>query len=93
MLQRYVRYANTPSNTFPPTGVTWTTVADHLIDFDLQYLDDAGTVISTGTLSATQRGAVRRIVFLLEGFNAVGPQGGTQTILLESEVLVRNLDL
>lgn len=90
-LERFVRYANTPSPLAPSLG--WTTVADHLTDFDFQYLDSAGSMISTGTLTATERAAVRRIVFFLEGFADVGAQGASQLIQLESEVLVRNLDL
>jgi len=90
-LERFVRYANTPSTTAPTNG--WTTVADHLTDFDLQYLDASGAVISTGTLTAAQRASVRRVVLFLEGFDTVGARGGSQLIQVESEVLVRNLHL
>ena len=90
-LERFVRYANTPSTLAPSVG--WTTVADHLTDFDLQYLDDSGSVISTGTLTAAERATVRRIVIFLEGFADVGARGGSQLLQIESEVLVRNLDL
>ena len=38
-LERFVRYGNSPSSVFPPTGASWTTVADHLTDFWLESQD------------------------------------------------------
>ena len=41
-LVRHVRYDNSPDASFPPTGVSWTTVANHLTDFWLEYQDETG---------------------------------------------------
>ena len=90
ILQRAVRYANTPSNTFPPTGLTWTTVARNLSDFSLEYQDGSGTVLTGNPLSATNRGLVSRIVLFMEGFDQVGPDGHPQQIQMRSEILLRN---
>lgn len=92
-LERHVRYANTPDDTFPPTGITWTVVADHLTDFWLEYRDAGGNAISGSPLSSAQRAQVRRVYFFVEGFDSVGPEAVSQIIQTESEVLVRNAGL
>jgi hypothetical protein len=92
-LERSVRYGNAPNDSFPPASPTWGVVAENLTDFWLEYRDAAGAVISGNPLSSAQRAQVRRIVFFLEGFDSVGPQGATQLIQVESEVLVRNAAL
>ena len=75
-LQRYVRYDNQPDNVFPPVGVTWSVVANHLTDFNLTYEDGGGPVA--------------KIIITMEGYNTAGPPGSVQLIRIESEVLVRN---
>ena len=52
-IERYVRYANTPSNTFAPNDATWTVIAEHLTDFSLAYENAGGTAL-TGTLTASR---------------------------------------
>ena len=89
-LVRYVRYDNTPSATFPPTGVTWTTVANHLTDFWLEYQDRNGTTLSSFPLSSTDRGRVRKVVVFVEGYDQIGPQGQPQLIQVRSQILLRN---
>ena len=68
-------------------------MAENLTDVWLEYRTAAGAVISGNPLSSAQREQVQRIVFFLEGFDSVGPQGATQLIQVESEVLVRNAAL
>lgn len=92
-LERYVRYANTPDNTFPPVWATWTLMADHLTDFWLEYRDGGGNVVSGSPLSAVQRAQVQRVAIFLEGFDSVGPQGISQSTQIESEIFVRNAGL
>lgn len=89
-LERYVRYGNSPSNAFPPTGVTWTTVADHLTDFWLEYQDESGTALTGSPLPVANRGAVRKIVLFIEGYDQIGPKGQPQLIQARSEILLRN---
>jgi len=89
-LVRYLRYDNTPSATFPPTGVTWTTVADHLTDFWLEYQTANGTTLSSFPLSSTDRRRIRKIVVFVEGYDQIGPQGQPQLVQARSEFLVRN---
>jgi hypothetical protein len=89
-LVRYVRYDNTPSSTFPPTGVTWTTVANHLTDFWLEYQDRNGTTLSSFPLSSSDRRRTHKIVVFVEGYDQVGPQGQPQVIQARSEILLRN---
>jgi hypothetical protein len=89
-LVRYVRFDNTPSDTYPPTGVTWTTVAHHLTDFWLEYRNPIGTTLSSFPLSSTDRRRVRKIVVFVEGYDRVGPQGQAQLVQARSEILLRN---
>ena len=89
-LVRYVRYDNTPSSTFPPTGVTWTTVANHLTDFWLEYQDRNGTTLSSFPLSSADRRRVRKVVVFVEGYDQIGPQGQPQLVQARSEILLRN---
>jgi prepilin-type N-terminal cleavage/methylation domain-containing protein len=89
-LVRYVRYDNSPSATFPPTGVTWTTVANHLTDFWLEYQDRNETVLSSFPLSSSDRRGVRKIVVFVEGYDQIGPQGQPQLIQARTEILLRN---
>ena len=92
-LERYVRYANTPANAFPPVGVTWTVVADHLTDFVLEYRDATGNVLTGSPLSAGDRALVSSVFMFVEGFDTVGPQAIPQILQAESQVLVRNAGL
>ncbi len=89
-LERYVRYANTPDNAFPPAGATWTVLADHLTDFSLEYRDAAGNVLAGNPLSAADRAQVGSVFMFIEGFDSVGPQAIPQILQAESQVLVRN---
>jgi hypothetical protein len=89
-LMRYVRYDNTPSDIYPPIGVTWTTVADHLTDFWLEYRNPAETTLSGFPLSSTDRRRIRKIVVFVEGYDRVGPQGQAQLVQARSEILLRN---
>ena len=89
-LERYVRYANTPNNTFPPTSITWTLIADHITDFWLEYRDAGGNVLTGSPLSAANRAKVASVHILVEGFDSIGPQGLPQSFQAESQVLVRN---
>ena len=92
-LERYVRYANTPDNAFPPVGATWTVVADHLTDLSLEYRDAAGNVLTGNPLSAGDRALVSSVFMFIEGFDSVGPQAIPQVLQAESHVLVRNAGL
>ena len=92
LLERYVRYANSPSNTFPPTSVTWTVIADHLTDFWLEYRDASGSVLTGSPLSAANRANVDSIFMLVEAYDSVGAQGVPLTFEAESQVLLRNAD-
>jgi len=89
-LVRYVRYDSSPDDSFPPGGVSWTTVADHLTDFWLEYQDETGTTLAGSPLSAGNRAAVRKIVLFIEGYDQVGPEGQAQLIQARSEILLRN---
>jgi type II secretory pathway pseudopilin PulG len=89
-LVRYVRYDNTPSSTFPPTGITWTPVANHLTDFWLEYQDRNGTALSSFPLSWADRWKIRKIVVFVEGYDQIGPQGQPQLVQARSEILLRN---
>jgi prepilin-type N-terminal cleavage/methylation domain-containing protein len=89
-LVRYVRYDNTPDVTFPPTGVTWTTVADHLTDFWLEYQDRHGTTLSSFPLSTADLWRVHKIIVFVEGYDQIGPQGQPQLVQARSEILLRN---
>lgn len=89
-LLRAVRYDNMPSGTFPPTGLTWQVVADHLTGFWLEYRDAAGTLLTGNPLSAANCAAIDRVVVSVEGYDLVGPQGRPQLIESRSEILVRN---
>ena len=89
-LERYVRYANTPDNTFPPTSISWVLIADHLTDFSLEYRNVAGSALTGSPLSAANRDLVRSIFILMEGFDDAGPQGSPRTFQAETQVLVRN---
>jgi len=89
-LVRYVRFNNTPDDTFPPTGVTWTTVADHLTDFWLEYEDRNGTTLSSFPLSTVDRIRTHTIIVFVEGYDQIGPQGQAQIVQARSEILVRN---
>jgi hypothetical protein len=90
-LWRHVRYGNTPDATFPPTGATWTAVAEHLSDFWIEYQDGNGATLAGFPLSAANRALVRKIVLFMEGYDQVGVDGRPQQIQVRSEVLVRNL--
>ena len=92
-LERYVRYANQPDAAFPPTTADWTVVADHLTDFWMEYRDFAGGSLTGSSLSAAQRSAVQNIVFLMGGYDRVGPQGKVQLVEMESRVRIRNAGL
>jgi prepilin-type N-terminal cleavage/methylation domain-containing protein len=92
-IERYVRYGNDPDDSFPPSGATWTPVADHLTDFWLEYRDAADVPLTGSTLTANQRALVRKVVLFMEGYDRVGPDGHPQLIQVRSEVLVRNLSL
>jgi prepilin-type N-terminal cleavage/methylation domain-containing protein len=87
---RHVRHDNAPSSSFPPISVTWTTVADHLTDFWIEYRDETGTALTTFPLSAADRAAVRTIVLFMEGYDQVGQEGQPQLVQARSEILVRN---
>ena len=87
---RAVRYGNSPDDSFPPGSVPWTTVADHLTDFWLEYQDETGTTLSGSPLSVANRAAVRKIVLFIEGYDQVGPVGQPQLIQARSEILLRN---
>jgi len=89
-LVRFVRYENSPDGTFPPSGVSWTTVANHLTDFWLEYQDETGATLTGSPLSAANRAAVRKIMLFIEGYDQVGPQGQAQVIQARSEILLRN---
>ena len=89
-LLRHVRYDNTPDNTFPPTGVTWVPVADHLTDFWMEYQDGSGTAITGSPMTVAQRAAIRRVAIFMEGYDKAGPDDPPQVIQVRSEVLVRN---
>lgn len=89
-LERTVVYGNSPSGAFPPSGVSWTTVADHLTDFWLEYQNRAGTALTGSPLSLANRAAVHKIVLFIEGYDRVGPQGQPQLIQARSEILLRN---
>ncbi len=89
-LLRYVRYANTPDNSFPPAGASWDVVADHLTGFWLEYQDASGTVLTGNPLSAANRALISQVVLSIEGYDRVGPDGKAQLIETRSEILVRN---
>jgi prepilin-type N-terminal cleavage/methylation domain-containing protein len=89
-LERAVVYDNAPSDTFPPTGATWTVVASQLTDFWLEYQNDAGGTVSGSPLTSAQRASVRRIVMFLEGYDEAGPDAAPQVIQLRSQVALRN---
>lgn len=89
-LERFVRYGNSPDGLFPPTGVSWTTVADHLTDFWLEYQDTTGATLIGSPLSMANRAAVHKIVLFVEGYDRIGPQGQPQLIQARSEILLRN---
>lgn len=89
-LVRQVRYDNTPSNSFPPSGLASTVVARNLTDFWIEYYDASGTQLTGTTLNATQRAAIRSMAVFMEGYDRVGPAGHPQLIRMRSEVLVRN---
>ncbi len=90
-LERYVRYENMPSNTYPPTGVTWSVVARQLTDFAFEFRDENDNVISGNPLSQVNREAVRKVVIFIEGFSQVGPGGAPQLLQMRSEIFARNL--
>lgn len=90
-LERYVRYDNSPSNTFPPTGVTWDVVARQLTDFSLEFRDETGTLLTGSPLSQANREAVRRVVLFMEGYAQDGPNGVPQLLQIRSEIRPRNL--
>jgi len=92
-LVRGIVYGNAPDDTFPASGIAWTTIADHLTDFWMEYQDVDGTVLSGSTLDPTQRALVRKIVLFLEGYDRVGVDGHPQLLQVRSEVLVRNLSI
>ena len=92
-LERYVRYDNTPDDSFPPSSPTWTLIANHLTDFSIEYQTVDGNVLAGNPLSAANRGLVARIVFYLEGFDANGPTVGNRLVQIESAVLIRNAAL
>jgi hypothetical protein len=89
-LVRFVRYDNSPDGSFPPGGVSWTTVANHLTDFWLEYQDETGATLTGSPLSSANRAAVRKIVLFIEGYDQVGPEGQAQLIQARSEILLRN---
>jgi hypothetical protein len=89
-LQRFVVYGNAPNDSFPPTGASWTTVADHLTDFWLEYQDETGATLVGSPLSVANRAAVRKIVLFMEGYDQIGPRGQPQVIQVRSEILLRN---
>ncbi len=90
-LERYVRYENMPSDTFPPTGVTWAIVARHLIDFSFEFRDENDNVISGNPLNQAKREAVRKVVIFIEGFNRTGTDGAPQQLQMRSEIFARNM--
>ena len=92
-LERYVRYANTPSADFPPDGAQWAVVADHLTDFSFEYRDAAGNTLVGNPLSADNRALVSSVFMFIEGYDSVGPQQIAQLLQAESQVLVRNAGL
>jgi len=89
-LERLVRYANSPDDSFPPSGARWTKVADHLTDFWLEYQDETGMTLVGTPLSAANRAAVSKIVLFMEGYDQIGPRGQPQLIQVRSEVVLRN---
>ncbi|MCP3980726.1 MAG: hypothetical protein GY716_15600 [bacterium] len=91
-LERYVRYANSPDSSFPPSGVTWEVVARNVTDFSFEYRDENNTVLSGSPLSGTNLAAVRRIVIFIEGLSQAGPQFAPQMLQMRTEILARNLE-
>ena len=89
-LLRHVRYDNTPDDTFPPGGVSWIPVADHLTDLSMQYQDAAGAAITGSPMSVAQRAAITRVGVFMEGYDKAGPDGRPQVIQVRSAVLIRN---
>ena len=89
-LQRFVVYDNSPNDKFPPAGAKWSTVADHLTDFWLEYQDETGATLVGAPLSLANRAAVRKIVLFMEGYDQIGPRGQPQLIQVRSEILLRN---
>ena len=92
-LERYVRYNNGPSGTFPPDPVTWTVVARQLTDFWLEYQDSGGTTLTGDPLNSSRRSSVGRIALAMEGYDLVGAGGEGQRIIVESQIVVRNAGL
>lgn len=94
-LQRFVRYGNTPSGTWPTAG--WVTVAEQLTSFSFQYQDASGNALAGSPLTAAQRDQIARIVINIEGIDTVGPISGahgiTRTLKMRGEALVRNRSL
>jgi hypothetical protein len=89
-ITRQIRYDNTPSSTFPPTGLASSTVARQLIDFWIEYYDGSGAQLTGSPLSSTQLPNVRSIVVFMEGYDRAGPDGHPQRIQMRSEILLRN---
>ena len=89
-LARKVSYLNDPSSSLLALDSSWSVVADHLTDFDLEYQDDSGTVITGNPLIAVNRARIRKIVISLEGFDQTGPDGDPQLVRSRSEILLRN---
>ena len=87
------RYDNQPNNAFPPVGITWSLVANHLTNFSLEYQDAGGATLTGSPLTPSEKASVRKIIVAIEGYDSVGPQGAVQRLRIESEVLVRNAGL
>ena len=92
-LQRYVRYDNQPDGVFPPTGITWSLVANHLTNFTLEYQDAGGGTLTGNPLTSSEQESVAKIIVTMEGYDSVGAQGGEQLVQVASELLVRNAAL
>ena len=86
-------YGNTPTNAFPPTGTTWSTVAEYISSFSFAYKDAAGNALTGFPLNAANRAAISTIIVTLQGFESGGVTTRDQLISVRTVINVRNSNL
>ena len=74
-LERSVRYGNEPDDAFPPSSAAWEVVAEHVIDFSIDFENEFGAPLNGNSLSAGQRWSVRKIIISVKGFDEVHAEG------------------